>query len=64
MLVEGYVDLAFREGSSLTVVDFKTDRKFDGALERYQRQVSLLRRRSDDRPGIRHRHFSCVCKFA
>jgi ATP-dependent helicase/nuclease subunit A len=40
-LVEGYVDLAFRDGSSMVVVDFKTDRELDGALDRYQRQVSL-----------------------
>ena len=41
MLVEGYVDLAFRDGGSMVVVDFKTDRELDGALERYQKQVSL-----------------------
>ena len=40
-LVEGYVDLAFRDGGSVVVVDFKTDRELDGALERYQKQVSL-----------------------
>jgi ATP-dependent exoDNAse (exonuclease V) beta subunit len=41
VLVEGFVDLAYRDGDSLMVVDFKTDRELDGALERYQRQVSL-----------------------
>jgi len=41
VLVEGYVDLAFRQGSSMVVVDFKTDRELDGALEQYRRQVSL-----------------------
>jgi ATP-dependent exoDNAse (exonuclease V) beta subunit len=41
VLVEGYVDLAFREGSSMVVVDFKTDRELDGALEQYRKQVSL-----------------------
>jgi ATP-dependent exoDNAse (exonuclease V) beta subunit len=40
-LVEGYVDLAYRDGDSLVVVDFKTDRELDGALERYRKQVSL-----------------------
>jgi len=40
-IVEGYVDLAFREGGSMVVVDFKTDRELDGALERYETQVSL-----------------------
>jgi ATP-dependent exoDNAse (exonuclease V) beta subunit len=41
VLVEGYVDLAFRQGSSMVVVDFKTDRELDGALEQYRKQVSL-----------------------
>jgi len=41
VLVEGYVDLAFRQDSSMVVVDFKTDRELEGALEQYQRQVSL-----------------------
>jgi ATP-dependent exoDNAse (exonuclease V) beta subunit len=40
-LVEGYVDLAFRDGGSMVVVDFKTDRELDGALERYEKQVAL-----------------------
>ena len=40
-LVEGYVDLAFRDGASMVVVDFKTDRELDEALERYQKQVSI-----------------------
>jgi ATP-dependent exoDNAse (exonuclease V) beta subunit len=40
-LVEGYVDLAFQENGSILVVDFKTDRELDGALDRYQKQVSL-----------------------
>jgi ATP-dependent exoDNAse (exonuclease V) beta subunit len=41
LLVEGYVDLAFRQGASMVVVDFKTDRELDGALEQYRKQVSL-----------------------
>jgi ATP-dependent helicase/nuclease subunit A len=41
LLVEGYVDLAFRDNGFVTVVDFKTDRELEGALERYQRQVAL-----------------------
>jgi ATP-dependent exoDNAse (exonuclease V) beta subunit len=44
-LVEGVVDLAFREDMSdftgWTVVDFKTDREFATASERYTAQVSL-----------------------
>ncbi|MBI3050061.1 MAG: UvrD-helicase domain-containing protein [Acidobacteria bacterium] len=40
-LVEGSVDLAFVAGDEVVVVDFKTDRELDGALERYERQVRL-----------------------
>jgi len=40
-LVEGYVDLVFREGESMVVVDFKPDRELDGALARDKKQLSL-----------------------
>ena len=40
-LVEGVVDLAFRESGRWTVVDFKTDRELDEALDVYRRQVAL-----------------------
>ena len=44
-LVEGVVDLAFREDtdefSGWTVVDFKTDREFVAASDRYSAQVSV-----------------------
>ncbi|MFN8178057.1 MAG: UvrD-helicase domain-containing protein [bacterium] len=40
-LVEGVVDLAFREGDAWTVVDFKTDRELDGTVEVYREQVAL-----------------------
>ena len=40
-LVEGVVDLAFRESGRWTVVDFKTDREGDEAFDRYRRQVAL-----------------------
>jgi len=40
-VVEGNVDLAFRDTDGFIVVDFKTDRELDGALDRYERQVSL-----------------------
>jgi len=40
-LVEGFVDLAFEDEEGFVVVDFKTDRELDGALDRYQRQVSI-----------------------
>jgi ATP-dependent exoDNAse (exonuclease V) beta subunit len=39
-LVEGVVDLAFREDDAWTVVDFKTDRKFEES-DRYIAQVNL-----------------------
>ena len=44
-LVGGVVDLAFREETldfvGWTVVDFKTDREFDGSPDRYLGQVRL-----------------------
>jgi ATP-dependent exoDNAse (exonuclease V) beta subunit len=40
-IVEGYVDLAFQDESGFVVVDFKTDRELEGALERYERQVQI-----------------------
>jgi ATP-dependent exoDNAse (exonuclease V) beta subunit len=44
-LVEGVVDLAFRESApdfcGWTVVDFKTDQEFSGESPRYVRQVNL-----------------------
>ena len=41
VLIEGVVDLAFREGDAWTVVDFKTDRELADALDVYRRQVGL-----------------------
>jgi len=41
-LVEGVVDLAFRDAGEWVVVDFKTDREISEAgIERYSRQVAL-----------------------
>jgi ATP-dependent helicase/nuclease subunit A len=41
-LIEGVVDLAYRdESGTWTVVDFKTDKELDIGLESYQRQVAL-----------------------
>jgi ATP-dependent exoDNAse (exonuclease V) beta subunit len=40
-IVEGHVDLAFERGNEFVVVDFKTDRELDGAVERYRRQVQI-----------------------
>ena len=41
VLIEGVVDLAFRDGDTWVVVDFKTDRELDAALDVYRRQVQL-----------------------
>ena len=40
-LVEGVVDLAFRDDGMWVVVDFKTDRELKVALDVYRRQVQL-----------------------
>ena len=40
-LVEGVVDLAFRDDGTWVVVDFKTDRELEVALDVYRRQVQL-----------------------
>jgi ATP-dependent exoDNAse (exonuclease V) beta subunit len=40
-IVEGFVDLAYADGSTFVVVDFKTDRELDGSVERYQRQLRI-----------------------
>ena len=40
-IVEGTVDLAYVAGDVVVVVDFKTDRELDGALETYRRQVQI-----------------------
>ena len=40
-LIEGVVDLAFREAGAWTVVDFKTDHELGAELDRYRRQVAL-----------------------
>lgn len=40
-MAEGVADLAFREGSEWTVVDFKTDHDLDGREEVYRCQISL-----------------------
>ena len=40
-LIEGTVDLAFEDAEGYTVVDFKTDREIEGALDRYRRQVQI-----------------------
>ena len=41
IVVEGVVDLAFRDDDTWVVVDFKTDRELEVALDVYRRQVQL-----------------------
>ncbi len=41
VLVEGVVDLAFRDGDAWVVVDFKTDQELESALDVYRRQVQI-----------------------
>jgi len=41
VLVEGVVDLAFREEGAWTVIDYKTDFEIKGRLEEYKNQVGL-----------------------
>ena len=43
-LVDGIVDLAFREEGAWTVVDYKTDREVTDAFDAYERQVALYAR--------------------
>jgi ATP-dependent exoDNAse (exonuclease V) beta subunit len=40
-LVEGVLDLAFREKDLWTLVDFKTDRELEKALQHYERQIGV-----------------------
>ena len=41
VLIEGIVDCAFDTPDGVVVIDFKTDRELDGAIDRYRRQVGL-----------------------
>jgi len=41
VVVDGIVDLLFREGSTWTVVDFKTDREIERAEAEYTKQAAL-----------------------
>jgi ATP-dependent exoDNAse (exonuclease V) beta subunit len=40
-IIEGHVDLAYLEGDDVVVIDFKTDRELDGAIDAYTRQVQI-----------------------
>ena len=40
-VVEGIVDLAYHDDDEVVVVDFKTDRELEGAMDTYRRQVQI-----------------------
>jgi ATP-dependent exoDNAse (exonuclease V) beta subunit len=40
-IIEGFVDLAYTDGSTVVVVDFKTDRELEDSVDRYQRQIRI-----------------------
>ena len=40
-IVEGIADMAYVTDEGVVVVDFKTDRELDGAVDRYRRQVQM-----------------------
>jgi ATP-dependent exoDNAse (exonuclease V) beta subunit len=58
-LIEGVVDLAFREGTpeftGWTVVDFKTDREFEAVSDQYVSQVHLYSVAVAEAMGVRVR---------
>ena len=41
VLIEGNVDLAYHADEHVVVIDFKTDRELEGALDVYRRQVQI-----------------------
>jgi ATP-dependent helicase/nuclease subunit A len=41
VVVEGIVDLAYHDAGEVVVVDFKTDRELEGAMDTYRRQVQI-----------------------
>ena len=41
VVIEGNVDLAFDADGHVVVIDFKTDRELEGAVETYRRQVQI-----------------------
>jgi ATP-dependent exoDNAse (exonuclease V) beta subunit len=41
VVIDGNVDLAYDTHGNVTVIDFKTDRELEGALDVYRRQVQI-----------------------
>jgi ATP-dependent exoDNAse (exonuclease V) beta subunit len=54
-IVEGNVDLAYVDGEEVVVVDFKTDRELEGALDAYRRQVQVYAAAISSALGLRAR---------
>jgi ATP-dependent helicase/nuclease subunit A len=55
MLVEGVADLAFLEEDGWTILDFKTDRELEIALQHYKTQIGLYAKaisRATGRPAL------------
>ncbi|HEV2177714.1 MAG TPA: UvrD-helicase domain-containing protein [Terriglobia bacterium] len=52
-VIEGVVDVAFREGETWIVIDFKTDREIEQRLPDYRRQVNLYARAISTATGAR-----------
>jgi len=51
-LIEGALDLAFRDASGWTVIDFKTDRDVGAHGDVYRRQVALYARALQEATGV------------
>jgi len=41
VVIEGIVDLAYHDHGEVVVIDFKTDRELEGAMDTYRRQVQI-----------------------
>ncbi|MEO8605637.1 MAG: UvrD-helicase domain-containing protein, partial [bacterium] len=51
-LIEGALDLAFRDASGWTVIDFKTDQEVGARADVYRRQVALYARALSEATGV------------
>jgi ATP-dependent helicase/nuclease subunit A len=54
-LIEGVIDLAFLEGNTWTIVDFKTDKELEKELEHYKRQIGLYAEAISKATGLKSR---------
>jgi ATP-dependent exoDNAse (exonuclease V) beta subunit len=51
-LIEGALDLAYRDADGWTVIDFKTDQDVGGRADLYRRQVALYARALQEATGV------------